>query len=96
MTAPLPKYEITIRRCPNPVAISTGYSSPAALHFLRKCSGFFDSPWLDSDDIPGRAVLVVHSCYDFDDVWAFLAENPMVHVLPPITMDSPSTQPERP
>lgn len=94
MTAPLPKYEITIQRCPNPTAIRVGYSSAAALHYLRKCSGFFDFPWLHSDELPGSCTLCVHPCYDFEEVWAFLADNPMVHVLPPLTMNNPSPQTE--
>jgi hypothetical protein len=46
--------------------------------------------------MPGTTTLFVHPCYDFEEVWAFLEANPMVHVLPPITMTSPSAQPKLP
>jgi hypothetical protein len=97
MKPPLPKYEITIQRSENPAAIRVAYSSPVALQFLRECSnsGFFDIPSFSSE-MPGTTTLFVHPCYDFEEVWAFLEANPMVHVLPPITMTSPSAQPKLP
>lgn len=69
-------------RCPNPRAIAVCVATKQAHQWLKTCDCYFDniaSIMLgDGGRLPNSTTLIVPECYDFEEVWAYVANKPWV------------------
>lgn len=73
--APLPKYELVLRRCPSPRAIAISCATQRGIEWLQKCKCYAVTNLMCNHEtkLPASVTFCVHECYDFEEVLTFMA-----------------------
>jgi hypothetical protein len=88
-TVPVPqvKHELVLSKCANNRAISVCIATHQALAWIKLCDCYFNRLTVallamseaSGNRLPMDTVLIVPECYDFNEVWNFIASKPFAH-----------------